>query len=77
MNYLNILFPFVPSQQHRRIYLKFPNTFLYHANDVLGKCIISFCFQICVDFKCQSYDQLNISKCPSVAGDECGGRGVS
>ncbi|XP_074614387.1 uncharacterized protein LOC141874129 [Acropora palmata] len=32
--------------------------------------------KICVDFKCQSYDQLNISKCPSVAGKECGGRGV-
>ena len=32
---------------------------------------------MCVNYKCQSFNQLNITKCPLVANEECGARGVS
>jgi len=32
--------------------------------------------KMCVNSKCQSYDQLNIGKCPLVDNEECAGRGV-
>ncbi|KAJ7351655.1 hypothetical protein OS493_036205 [Desmophyllum pertusum] len=32
--------------------------------------------KMCVNYKCQSFDALNIGKCPIVNNKECGGRGV-
>lgn len=32
--------------------------------------------KMCVNNKCQSFDQLNIGKCPVISNKECGGRGV-
>ncbi|XP_073247149.1 uncharacterized protein [Porites lutea] len=32
--------------------------------------------KMCVNYKCQSYSELNIGKCPLVGNKECGGRGV-
>ena len=32
---------------------------------------------MCVSYKCQTFKDLNIGKCPSADNKECGGRGVS
>ena len=39
---------------------------------------ISHVFKMCIDYKCQSFDDLGISvSCPSVNNEECAGKGVS
>ena len=39
---------------------------------------ISHDFKMCIDYKCQSFDDLGINvSCPSVNNEECAGRGVS
>lgn len=39
---------------------------------------ISHVFKMCIDYKCQSFNDLGISvRCPSVNNEECAGRGVS
>lgn len=32
---------------------------------------------MCVNHQCQTFKDLNITKCPTVDDKECGGRGVS
>ena len=43
------------------------------------KNFVEFCIllQMCINYKCQSFDSLDIGNCPVANNKECGGRGVS